>query len=431
MKIRLISILGVIVAGIIAVVIVISGHMATENQYNSNLAKARANAEKLIPYNAHHYYQEAFKVKCEDEEIFMEYLTQAELLGKDFHSAAIEEYIEKFPNSANAYELYCGLQYERGSYKTVIAVALEAREKGIATEQVKNWYTECFYMLINVKSEIEEAQSFLGDYARVKFGGLYGYLSTTGKFALAPVYKEASPMLGTNAAVFENDEWHMINNGGYTVARTDKPVDSMSILVGGKIAISVAGKYGYTNTSMQIPENLPYDYASTFKNGVAAVKKGEKWALINSAEEMITDYIFDDVLLDEFDVCHNGGVIFVKKDSKYYMVNSSGAKITDQAFDNAYPFAGTEPAAVCIGGKWGFVGTDGQIKIDPQYEDARSFSVGLGGVCVNGKWGYINSSGSTRIDFQFEDCKPFASNGIAAVKEEGYWRYVQLLAFRN
>ena len=34
MKIRLMSILGVIVAGIIAVVIVISGHMATENQYN-------------------------------------------------------------------------------------------------------------------------------------------------------------------------------------------------------------------------------------------------------------------------------------------------------------------------------------------------------------------------------------------------------------
>jgi len=430
MKIRLASILAVVLAGILAVIVVVSGYITVEKQYNANLEKARANVEKQIPYNAYHAYQQAFKLRCEDEEVFKEYLAQAKLLGEDFYTKAIKEYVERFPTSVNAHELYCGMQYDNGSYRNVITAAMEARENGAASEQVKAWYLECVHMLTNVKSDLEDAQSFLGSYARVKVNGAYGYLSQNGKFLLAPLYEQASPMLNGNAAVWEKGEWHMINDGGFVVARTDVPVDSMSILVGGKIAVSQNGKYGYTNTSMLIPETRPYDYASNFKNGVAAVKKGDKWALINSAEEMITDYIFDEILLDEFDTCHNAGVIFVKKDGKYYMVNASGAKITDQAFDNAYPFASNEPAAVCIGDKWGFIATNGQFVIEPRFADARSFSIGLGGVCVDGKWGYINTSGDIRIACQFEDCKSFAGNGIAAVKEDGFWRYVQLLAYR-
>ena len=174
---------------------------------------------------------------------------------------------------------------------------------------------------------------------------------------------------------------------------------------------------------------MPYDYASNYKGGVATVKKGEKWALINTAEEMITDYIFDEVLLDEFDTCCTSGVIFAKKDGKYYMLDSKGERISETAFDDAKPFFGTGPAAVCLNGKWGFVNKNGKMAIEPQYENAVSFNIGLGAVCVEGRWGYINVSGDVKIAHQFEDCKPFASNGIAAVKEDGLWKYVCLLPY--
>ena len=196
------------------------------------------------------------------------------------------------------------------------------------------------------------------------------------------------------------------------------------------MSVSIDGKYGYTNSSLQIPEELPYDYASTFKNGVAAVMKDGKWALINTSQQLVTEFIFDEIVLDEFDTCINSGVIFVRKDGKYYMMNSEGAKISEQAFDAVQPFADGGLAAVSIGGKWGFADTTGAIVIDPQYEDARSFGADLGGVCIDGLWGYISKSGEIRVECQFEDCRPFNSSGIAAVKENDLWKFVQLLGYQ-
>jgi hypothetical protein len=223
----------------------------------------------------------------------------------------------------------------------------------------------------------------------------------------------------------------MINTLGFTVARPDKAVDSMSLMINDKIAVSVSGKYGYTNAGLVIPETLPYDYASTFKNGVAAVKKGDKWALINAEEKQITEYIFEDIVLDEFDTCLNNGVVFAKKDGAYYMVDAKGNKIVDKKFEKVYPFAANEPAAVCVDGKWGFVDATGNMVIEPQYDDAKSFSLGLGAVCVDEKWGYINTEGEIRIAMTFEDCLPFAANGIAAVKLNNKWHYRQLLPYDN
>ena len=73
--------------------------------------------------------------------------------------------------------------------------------------------------------------------------------------------------------------------------------------------------------------------------------------------------------------------------------------------------------------------TAGNWVMEPQFEDASSFSIGLAGVCKDGLWGYINKSGTVMIAHQFEDCLPFTSNGITAVKENEIWKYVQLLPY--
>lgn len=429
MKVRLLSILAVIFAGFLAVIIVISNYLSTENEYKHNIELARANAEKKIPYNAHMYYQRAFAIRCDDEAVYKEDLVQAEMLGSNLYIPTVKKYIEYFPMSSDAYDLNIKMYYEQQSYRTVIDLALEAREKGIASEYARDRYMECFYMIKNVKSGMDEAQSFIGNFARIKIGEAYGYMNQSGNFLLAPLYGEASPMIAGYAAVFEKGEWCMINEGGYVVARTNTPVEFMSARVGGKIAVSKGGKYGYTDSSMTVPNELPYDYATVFKGGIAAVKKGTKWALINTNEQQITEYLFDEVVLDEFGACQNNGVIFVKVGNGYYMVNVMGQKITEQAFENVRPFASNEPAAVCLDGKWGFVNSDGTMAVQPMYEDAMSYSVGLAAVLQDGKWGYISSSGDERIPAKYEDCKPFTPNGIAAVKEDGVWKYIQLFGY--
>lgn len=429
MKVKIIAIASIILAGIVVAIITVNSYVSKDNEYNSYLSSARANAENQVPYTALKKYEQAFKIKCDDEEIYKEYLAQAKLLGESFYDKALENYVTYFPESSAAYEELCKFYYDSGSYKNVITTANTAKELGIATEKVREYYLECFYMYKYIKTEFEEATTFLGNYALVKKNGLYGYLTNTGSYLISPVYESANVFLGTSTAVNDGTEWYMINTSGYKIARPTEAVEYLSFVSNEKILVAKNGKYGYTSSRFDIAESLPYDYASNFKNGIAAVKKGEKWALIDTAEKQITDYIFDDIVLDEYNTCINNGVIFVKKDDKYYMVNEKGLKISEQGFDNVYQFVSSEPAAVCIDGKWGFVNANGQIVIEPQYSDAKSFSNGLAPVNTDGMWGYINANGEFRIEPQFSDCLPFSSNGIAAVKEDGLWNYIKLLAY--
>lgn len=430
MKLKLIAILLALVLGVVAVVSSLTAFLKQEKSYNNYLEKARYNAQREIPYNAYQNYQKAFAIRCEEESIYREYIDQCQLLGVDYYADAVEEYVERFPDSPAAHELLCQRYYDSANYKAVVKAALVAREKGIATEQVRQWYMECAYMLKNISSGYEEVQSMIGGCARVKAGGEYGYIKQSGKYLIAPRYEQASFFMNECAAVQEDGVWQIVNSLGFRVALPSEPVDSMSMMIGGKISISVGGKYGYTDSGLKVPDELPYDYASTFKNGVAAVEKGGKWALIDASEQPLTEFIFDQIVLDEYDSCINSGVVFVLKDGKYYMMNAEGAKISNQAFDQVQPFADGGLAAVCIDGMWGFADQTGAIVIEPQYEGARSFGADLGGVCIDGKWGYINKSGEIRVECRFEDCLPFNSSGIAAVKENGSWKYVQLLGYQ-
>ena len=56
--------------------------------------------------------------------------------------------------------------------------------------------------------------------------------------------------------------------------------------------------------------------------------------------------------------------------------------------------------------------------IAPQYEDARTFSNGLAAVKLNGKWGYIDLDNKVVIDFLYDDAKMF-SEGYAVVGKLG------------
>ena len=425
MKAKILTLLFLIIAGIATVIISVNAVTTRENNYNNYLTKARANADNEVPYTACQNYRDAFEIKCEDEEIYLEYLEQSKLLGDSFYKSAVENYITYFPTE-RAYEELCTFYYDTENYTKVLEVANEARELGVATEQVKSLYLDCFYRFKYVKRGFDGAKTFVGSIALVQKNEKYGFITTDGKFLIAPQFEEANVFLGASTAVYDGKEWFMINTSGYKVARPSSEVESLSFINNGKILVKKNGKYGYTSSSFDIADELPYEEASNFKNGIAAVKVDNKWALINTSEENITDFVFDEIVLDEYKTCINSEVIFVKKDDSYYMIDKTGSKITETMFDAVYPFVSKTMAAVCIDGKWGFVDTLGNMVIEPQYEQAKSFCNGLAPVRVGDLWGYISSNGEWRIECQFEDCLPFSTNGIAAVKEDGVWNYIKL-----
>ena len=159
-----------------------------------------------------------------------------------------------------------------------------------------------------------------------------------------------------------------------------------------------------------------YEDASGLGNGVAAVKQGRKWGLINGSGEALTQPVFDGIVQDEKTVVCRNERLFAKKGTKYLMIDAAGTQIGTQTFDDARLFADTTYAAVRQNGKWGFVDKDGTVVIPLQYEDARSFSNGLAAVKKGKKWGFVDLENNMVIAPQFEDVRDFNSSGNVFVE---------------
>ena len=68
---------------------------------------------------------------------------------------------------------------------------------------------------------------------------------------------------------------------------------------------------------------------------------------------------------------------------------------TGCASDRVFPDAPRYP--VCINDLCGYINRDGTIAIDLQYDHAEPFSEGLAAVRTEGYYGYIDASGGERI----------------------------------
>jgi hypothetical protein len=72
------------------------------------------------------------------------------------------------------------------------------------------------------------------------------------------------------------------------------------------------------------------------------------------------------------------------------------------------------------GGLWGFVSTDGQLTIQPQFEATLWFSDARAPVRIDGRWGYVDKAGILVIPAQYGQASIF-ENGRAFVALEKEW----------
>lgn len=82
-----------------------------------------------------------------------------------------------------------------------------------------------------------------------------------------------------------------------------------------------------------------------------------------------------------------------------------------------------ELALVRAGGSYGYIDTSAKYHIEPNFEDAKSFSDGLAAAQQNKKWGFIDASGKWAIEPQYDNVKYFNS-GYALVLKDDQWHYI-------
>lgn len=220
------------------------------------------------------------------------------------------------------------------------------------------------------------------------------------------------------------------------------------------------GKWGYMDTNGKVEISPKYDFAGSFKEGLAVVMIDGKYGYINEKDEVIIDIEYGDVGSLEPEVEHsdydfNNGLVGVYKNNKYYMMDNTGEIVTKEYVDTSFAsyelFLGSygdtsefssyaydkyhslsEGMSIykdSTNEKYGYVDEDGVVVIKAQFDWAWEFSEGLGAVVKDGLLGFVNKDGDLVIDYQFEANSDKVahtefSEGLIPVKKDGKYGYI-------
>lgn len=203
-----------------------------------------------------------------------------------------------------------------------------------------------------------EVSNFSESLAPVKLGKRWGYIDSSGKFAINPQF------------------------------------DAVGVFSDGFAVIVLNGKVGYVDKSGKIAITPQYEDASKFSDGLAPIKSSGKWGFVDKSGKNVIPAQFDEVQIAPESygwVGFSDGLTAVKVGNTWGYVDRSGKLVINPQFDVARSFS-EGLAAVKLGDRWGFIDKSGKIIINPQFTGAQDFVNGLAMVSDQ-QSGYIDHNG--------------------------------------
>ncbi len=207
---------------------------------------------------------------------------------------------------------------------------------------------------------------------------LWGYIDTSGEFAISPRF----------ASSLDDYVWSFSD---------------------GLARIKVKGNYGFIDHSGQfvIQPHLPD--ATDFHDGMARVVMEGPCIYFPdgpcAASSMVSVGSHDGAQHPE---------------CRFTYIDKSGNAITTSRFDRGRDFSeGLAP--VRVGELWGFIDKKGNIVVAPKFEDAEPVSSGLSRIRKGTLYGYADKSGQVVVKPKFKYAESF-SDGLAVVGDDaGVW----------
>ena len=181
--------------------------------------------------------------------------------------------------------------------------------------------------------------NFINGMAIIKsrISGKVGAINMDGKISVPVIYDNLSPFSSNGVAVFRE--------GAREVVEHHSPAHYLNF------KFKEGGKWGAINEMGEVQFNAQFDYAYAFSDGLAAVNLGGKY------------------------------YVYLHQQPWFYLDDAIPRYIKEESFVPWF-----------MGGKWGFVDTQGKECIPIQYDRVYSFRNGIAIVNIGGKW----SGGSLR-----------------------------------
>lgn len=267
-----------------------------------------------------------------------------------------------------------------------------------------------------VEPKFDNARDFSDGLAAVKQNGKWGYIDRTGTLVIPAIFDQARDFNSGISVVEKNTVSFYINKQGEILngyPESDKLFDFNY----GVAFFRQAGKVGLINAKFEILIATKYDVIRAFYKGYARAAINDKWGIIDPTGKEVVEAVYDEVG-DYFN-----HTTWAKKEKKYGLVHN-GQFIAIEGVTEFGLFGTQDLIAAKKSGKFGFVNFEGQWVLEPKFDKAKAFSKNIAPVCIREKWGYTNLAGACIVQPQYDDAEPFSENGLAAVKKQQSWGFI-------
>lgn len=162
------------------------------------------------------------------------------------------------------------------------------------------------------------------------------------------------------------------------------------------------------NKGHELPEDISFDWLCSFSNELAPAQQlsTSKYGALNREGVVVIPFEYDSPV--EF----AQSKALVKKGDKWVLINMTNHKIAEFDFQEAGNFTSIGLASFQQDGKWGYINTEGNIVIDPQFDSIKygfSYPRLNENVVVifelGGKFGAIDQTGKIIIPAQFDEIR--------------------------
>jgi hypothetical protein len=236
-----------------------------------------------------------------------------------------------------------------------------------------------------IPCKFDSVEAFHNQRAKVYYLGGYGIIDTQGNWVINP-YKDFLHTGKSNIYIFQDNEYYGL------ITDNDQEI--------------------YKTTNQITPLNAGY----LEKN------KTGKYGLFNENGKRILDTEFDTIspLLD------NKFYVF-GKDHAFGIIQKSGKITCPQAKSKIQNIKSVHEDfwAALIDNKWGFVDSNGALRIANQYDAVGDYNQSLAAVKLMGKWGFIDKLERWVIQPNFDEVLDFYNDG-APVRIGNHWGLVNI-----
>ncbi len=174
-------------------------------------------------------------------------------------------------------------------------------------------------------------------------------------------------------------------------------------------------------TNFKLHDGFGFD-VSSFSDGLIPVKIGEKWGYLSNTGKIAIQAKYDEA--SDF----SSGYAVVRSGTNYSVVNTKGEEffVSVPGVADMKPFSEKLAPYRANDKKYGFIGPDGKVAIQAQFESVGYFTDGLAWAKNSDKkLGYINPKGEWVVRPNFEAGKDFDPvSGLARIKNGDKWAYV-------